>query len=448
MLLALISLLGTAQAGFREDLAPALGVGGSGGIACGSVTRATGALKQLATQAGSFSGEHEKDLAGMLGFLSTDPEKGAFQEDGRFAMVFGAGGTYAITVHTTLPLPTVAARMVTEPGESIIAEGDTYVLRRTAADGTVGPEDVVSAVPGGVGITRGALLEPGPVADPVLAALPDGGEGCAVVVGFPLGGNPAMAKLAGAQLGLYIPLDSAQSARFALSLPTSTPTPDLVLAGPPADVRTPVAPDAWATVGFSFADMDTSALPEDRAAKIKKAQRYLPLAGGITIGGFMPDMAIGVYAPLARPWSAKKTMAHVRTALARQDQAPFTVIDPLHVEVTFQQKTYVVTARQGAIVAGTTPELAAALALNVGTPWLTAADRARAAGWLLAVQARTLPAATGITPPDPLWLAMRLDHGLLVGELALPLGEEGWATVWRTFGAMAGKRKPAEAPAM
>jgi len=194
--------------------------------------------------------------------------------------------------------------------------------------------------------------------------------------------------------------------------------------------------------------MDTSTLPKDRAAKVKKAQRYLPLAGGIAIGGFMQDMAIGVYAPLAHPWSAKKTMAHVRTALARQDQAPFTVIDPLHVAVTFQKKTYIVTAREGAVVAGSTPELAEALALNVGVPWLNASERARAAPWLIAVEARTLPPAMGITPANPLWLAMRLDHGLVVGEVALPFGEEGWATVWRTFSAMAGKRKPAEVPPM
>lgn len=444
MFLALISLLATARAGFREDLAPALGARASGGIACGSAARATHALERFAAQAGGLpSGERAKDLPEMLTFLSTDPEKGAFQVDGGFAIVVGRDGAATVTVHTTLPLQTVAARMVTKPGESIVAAGETYVLRRAEPDGTAGPEEIISAFPGGVRITRGAPLEPGSATDPVLTALPDAGEGCLVALGFPADGpNPALEKLAGAQLGVYVPLDSAKSAQFAMALPTTTPAPDLVLSGPPADVRTPVAPDVWASVGFSFADMDTSALPKDRAAKVKKAQRYLPLAGGIALGGFMPGMAIGVYAPLAHPWSAKKTMAHVRAALPHQDQAPFTVIDPLHVAVTFQKKTYIVTAREGAVVAGSTPELAEALAANVGTPWLDDAERARAAGWLVAVEARTLPAATGITPANPLWLAMRVEHGLVVGELALPLGEAGWAAAWRAFGAMTGKGKP------
>ena len=192
--------------------------------------------------------------------------------------------------------------------------------------------------------------------------------------------------------------------------------------------------------------MDTSTLPKDRASKVKKAQRYLPLAGGITIGGFLQgELAIGAAAPLAHPWPATKIMAHVRTALARQDQAPFTVIDPTHVSVTFNKKTFVVTARRGAVVAATTPELAEALALNTGTAWLDTAERERAANWLVALEVRSLPAAVQVTPTAPLWLAMRLENGLIVGEVALPLGEAGWATVWKTLGAMSGKRTPPSA---
>ena len=61
MFLALISLLASAQAGFREDLAPAVAGAGTGGIACGSVTKATGALKQLSTQLDGRSRGHERD---------------------------------------------------------------------------------------------------------------------------------------------------------------------------------------------------------------------------------------------------------------------------------------------------------------------------------------------------------------------------------------------------
>ena len=71
---------------------------------------------------------------------------------------------------------------------------------------------------------------------------------------------------------------------------------------------------------------------------------------------------------------------------------------------------------------------------------MTDQAREKAADWLVALQLNALPAAFNLPAlPKPIWVALRVDGDLVVGEAVLPLGEQGWQALLRML-----KERPAE----
>ncbi len=438
MLLAVITLLGTAQAGFHQELAALHAPGSDLLFACGSAEKAGRGLDLLASVLGEMPEEKRADFDHVKQFFSTDPVRGGFSTDGGFSGAFGQGQHHVLMLHTTLSAEQIAHRMVTEPGESMAPDGPGFRVHTTG-----GGEELVTAVQGGVRIEDGTPSEPtAEPEDAVVAALPDAGQGCIIV-----GNLPEKPPLSGGRFGFYIPLDGAQAGRFVLQMPTLKASPTLSGVAPAVvpDIHTTNPPAAWMTLGFSLASADLSSLIKgDALKKARKLQKFLPLDSGITLGVFMDGQpAVAAVLPLAKEWPAKKVLKHVRVVLSRVKAAVVTPLGADRLMVVADKGTVIIGARKGQVLLASTPELTDALVANVGVPWLDAGERERARDWLLAMEVRTIPPALGLQLTQPLWAGVRMEGDLLVGEAVLPLGEEGWATLLKLAKEKSAARKAA-----
>lgn len=429
MLLGLITLLAAAQAGFHQDLATLSAEGAEVGFACGSVSRAVHGLEGVVEAFGDIPGGAEKlQWERMRTFLSTDPFDGAFVSDGSFAFGTFEPKHIVVLLHTTLGGSDVAGRFAHQTGGTMAPEGDGFRV--------VGPDvDVlVTTVDGAVRLEQGVPRQPvlRTEEDRVLAALPDLGQGCAVI-----GGLPAKPPVGGGRFGIYLPLDGAQAARFVMQSPSLVAGSAFAQQAPVAlpDVHTPVGPSAWLTIGFSLADADLSTILKDDALKrARTLQKFMPIDAGITLGLFFEDTpGVGAVVPLAKPWPAKKVLRHLRKVLEKVKAAEVTPLGPDRFQAVVDNRTFVVGARTGTIVLSTSQELTDALVANAGTAWLDPSERERAAGWLLAMEVRSVPPFLGAELAGPLWVGVRVEGDLVVGEAVLPLGEAGWAALLKTL---------------
>jgi hypothetical protein len=431
MLLGLMTLLASAQAGFHQDLATLSAEGAEVGFACGSVSRAVHGLEGVVEAFGDIPGGAERaQWERMRTFLSTDPVDGAFVSDGSFAFGTFEPKHIVVLLHTTLGGSDVAGRFAHQTGGTMAPEGDGFRV--------IGPDvDVLvttTTVDGAIRLEQGVPRAPVPRTeeDRVLAALPDLGQGCAVI-----GGLPAKPPVGGGRFGIYLPLDGAQAARFVMQSPSLVAGSAFAQQAPVAlpDVHTPVGPSAWLTIGFSLADADLSTILKDDALKrARTLQKFMPIDAGITMGIFFEGTpGVGAVVPLAKPWPAKKTLRHMRKVLEKVKAAEVTSLGPDRFQAVVDNRTFVVGARTGTIVLSTSAELTDALVANAGTAWLDPSERERAAGWLLAMEVRSVPPFLGADLAGPLWVGVRVEGDLVVGEAVLPLGEAGWAALLKTL---------------
>lgn len=429
MLLGLITLLGSAQAGFHQDLATLSAEGAEVGFACGSVSRAVQGLEGVVEAFGDIPGGDDRvQWDRMRTFLSTDPVDGAFVSDGSFAFGTFEPKHIVVLLHTTLGGSDVAGRFAHQTGGTMAPDGDGFRV--------VGPDvDVlVTTVDGAIRLEQGVPRVPAPPTeeDRVLAALPDLGQGCAVI-----GGLPAKPPVGGGRFGIYLPLEGTQAARFVMQSPSLAAGSAFSQQAPVVlpNVRTPAGPGAWLTIGFSLADADLSTILKDDALKrARTLQKFMPIDAGITLGVFFEGTpGVGAVVPLAKPWPAKKSLRHMRKVLEKVKAAEVTPLGPDRFQAIVDNRTFVVGARTGAIVLSTSAELTDALVANAGTAWLDPSERERAARWLLAMEVRSVPPVLGVDLVGPLWVGVRVEGDLVVGEAVLPLGEAGWAALLKTL---------------
>ncbi len=450
MWLALVSLLGTAHAGFHDDLAAMNARGANVALACGSARRMVRGVDTV------FQAVAPSDTDGamwirMRGFLSGDPGSGAFADDGAFAFGILPGSRPALLLHTTLDAGTVAARLAAvDKGPAPVASGDGFEIQ----SGTIAMH--VSARPERVWVEEGTGSTPVPASagpDELVDALPDLGPGCEGVVSTD---DP---KVGHVRAGVYLPLDSAEAGRFAVQSAQLSSAAVLAALSPdgptlPPDVHSPNAPIGWMTIGISTAKADLKTfLKGKELARGRRLQRLLPIDAGITLGVFeepgatattAPEFAVVL--PLAHPWPARKALHHVQRLFtllkAKVQRLPngFTATVGTPPNAT----TVVVGARTGELVLASNGPLANAIVAGEGQAWLTPADRERAGGWLLAMQLNSGPAGMGFSLSQPLWLGLKVQGDLVVGEAVVPIGPDGWTTLLKM--AEAQKNKAAAKP--
>jgi hypothetical protein len=435
LILVFLASVPAAHAGFHHDLQALSAEGATLGLACGSADRAVVGLRTVAVALADGA----DDLSAWSQFqslLSADPERGAFEQDGAFSVGTFSDGGVQVTLHTTLTAAVVAERVAVQAAGASIATDAGFVVqsqRGALYVRAVGPDVVIGTS------LREIPAGPAPGEDRLLSSLPDLGPGCAV---FGVMNN---ASSGASRVGAYVPLDGAAAGRFvvqSVAVGTQTGLLDALSAHAVApEIRTPLVPSAWLTVGFGLADLDLSLiLQKKELARAQKLQRYVPLAAGITVGAFLdgPPVVAAVL-PLAQPWPARKVLRHVRHVLGSLD-AKVVRLDPDRLQATLGSKPLVFGARRGAILVSSDASVVASLVQNEGQAWMTDQAREKAADWLVALQLNALPAAFNLPAlSKPIWVALRVDGDLVVGEAVLPLGEQGWQALLRML-----KERPAE----
>jgi hypothetical protein len=435
LMLVVLGALPAAHAGFHRDLQALSAAGANLGLACGSAERAVVGLHTVAVALGQDSG----DLSSWSQFqslLSADPDRGAFERDGAFSIGTFPDGGVQVTLHTTLSAAVVADRVAAQASGASVPTDAGFEVRSPQGVLFVhgAGTDVVIGTSAHAEVASGALRE-----DRLLSALPDLGPGCSVF------GQMNNEQSGASRVGAYVPLDGAAAGRFVVqsaAVGAQTGLLDALSTHAVApEIRTPLAPSAWLTVGFGLSDIDLSLILEKKElVRARRLQRYLPLASGTTVGAFLdgPPVVAAVL-PLAQDWRPRKVLRHLRRVLGTLD-ASVVRLAPDRLQATFGSKPLVFGARSGAILISSDATVVDALAQNEGAVWMTDQAREKAADWLVALQLNALPAAFNLPDlPQPIWVALRVDGDLVVGEAVLPLGEQGWESLLRML-----KERPAE----
>ncbi|MSQ01637.1 MAG: hypothetical protein EXR71_07060 [Myxococcales bacterium] len=260
----------------------------------------------------------------------------------------------------------------------------------------------------------------------LLGALPSE-EGCLVVGRLPAEeGEP----LAG-DFGVHVPLVPGEPIRFALAGASAELASVIPLAPrSPLEVRTRLAPAAVMSVGVAFDRVDMRFFFKGGdLARARALQRLLPITTGVmfaVVGEGPAEMQLAAVLPLAEVDGATLSAEVVARRAARALRAMklrVERLDKTHFRAQVDEDWFWFAGRPGALYGSTGQAAVSQMEQGNGTSWAGAAfaDQAERfplvlSSWLI-LDAEDKPQRLG----DAVSLALGVHHGVVAGELVLPL---------------------------
>ncbi len=260
----------------------------------------------------------------------------------------------------------------------------------------------------------------------LLDALP-GDDGCLLVGRLPTEEGDALAG----DFGVHVPLASGQPIRFAIA-GTSAELASVIPLAPraPVDIHTQLAPAAVLSLGVAFDRVDLRLFFKGGdLARARALQRLLPITAGVmfaVVGEGPAEMQLAAVLPLADVDGAVLSAEVVARRAARALRAmklKVERLDATHFRAQVDEDWFWFAGRPGALYGSTGQAAVSQMEQGGGANWAGAAFADQAArfplvlsSWLI-LDAEGKPQRLG----DAVSLALGVHHGVVTGELVLPL---------------------------